>query len=68
MTLTLTPSPISLWTAGIPCGVPGTFIITLGLSSVPNSRFASATVPSVSWARWGLTSSDAKPSAPPVRS
>ena len=64
----LTPSPMSRSTAGTPSGVPGTFTMTLGRSEAAKSRWASATVRSVSWARVGLTSSDAKPSAPSVAS
>ena len=68
VTLTLIPSEMSARKAGIPSGVAGTLIIALGLSSAANSRRASETVPAVSRARCGLTSSDAKPSAPPVES
>ena len=68
VTLTLIPLPIRSRIAGMPSGVAGTLIMTLGRSSVRNSRRAASIVPLVSCARCGLTSSEAKPSAPRVPS
>ena len=68
VTLTLIPLPIRFLIAGMPSGVAGTLIITLGRSSARNSRRAALIVPLVSCARCGLTSSEAKPSAPSVLS
>ncbi len=52
--------------AGRQAAVPGILIIALGRLSEAQSRRASATVPAASAARVGDTSSDTKPSRPPL--
>jgi hypothetical protein len=51
-----------------PSEVAGIFTIRFGRSTRAHSRSASATEPSVSWARRGETSSETNPSAPSVAS
>ena len=64
VTLTLTPADSTSVIAGIPAGVAGILIITLGRPSRCHSSSACAIVASVSCARFGETSTDTKPSAP----
>ena len=54
--LTFRPSAIRRRTALTPASVPGTLIMTLSRARSFQSRSASRTVPSVSWARAGGTS------------
>ncbi len=65
VTLTLIPLSSRASTAGSPSVVAGTLIMRLGLATRCQRRFASATVPAASWARWGDTSRLTKPSPPP---
>ena len=65
MTLTLTPCAVSARIAGIPSGVAGTLIMTLGRPTRCARRSPSATVCSVSAASSGSTSSETRPSTPP---
>ena len=58
------PAPIKSSIAGMPGAVAGTLIMRLALFTARHSRLASATVPAVSWARWGDTSRLTKPSPP----
>lgn len=65
VTLMLIPDAISVRIAGMPAGVAGTLIIRFGRPTAAWSRFASATVPAVSCASFGDTSSEMNPSRPP---
>ena len=56
VTLTLMPSPINCWMAGMPSPVAGTLIITFGRATAFHNRRASSRVPCVSCARVGETS------------
>ena len=56
--LTLIPSVRRVRMAGRPAGVAGTLIITLGRATDFQSRRASSSVPAVSLARSGATSSE----------
>jgi hypothetical protein len=66
VTLTLMPSASTRVIAGRPSGVAGILIIRLGRSTVFHRSTASVTVASVSWALPGSTSSETRPSLPPV--
>jgi hypothetical protein len=58
------PAAIDSSIAGRPSLVAGIFTNRFGRSTSFDSRFASAVVPSVSWARFGSTSSETQPSLP----
>ncbi len=64
--LTLTPWAVSARTAGIPSGVAGTLIITFGRPTSLARRTPSCTVLSVFVASSGSTSSETRPSTPPL--
>ena len=66
--LILIPSMRQRSMARQPSRVPGILIIAFGRFTACQSRRASITDPSVSRARSGATSSDTKPSRPPVES
>ncbi len=66
MTFTLTPSASARVIAGRPASVAGILTSRLGRSTVFHRSSAWATVASVSWASRGSTSSDTRPSTPPV--
>ena len=62
--LTLIPSVNRPSIADHPSRVPGTLIMTFGRATAAHRRRASATVPAVSRASVGDTSSEMNPSAP----
>ena len=62
------PSAMRRRIAGSPSIVAGTFTSRLGRSIRFTHSRASATVPSVSWASVGVTSTDTNPSRPSVLS
>ena len=62
------PAAMQRAIAGRPSAVPGILIIALGRSSERQSRSASWIVASVSFASVGETSSETRPSAPPLAS
>ena len=64
VTLTLTPLAVSARIAGMPSGVAGTLIMTLGRPTSAASRSPSDTVLSVAVASSGSTSSEIRPSTP----
>ena len=66
VTLTLTPSASARVIAGSPASVAGILTSRLGRSTAFHRSSACATVPSVSRASPGSTSSDTRPSTPPV--
>jgi hypothetical protein len=66
--LTLSPSAVAWRMAGMPSGVAGILMKTLGRAARRLRRRASLSVPSVSRARYGDTSRLTKPSAPWVSS
>ena len=65
VTLTLIPSYNACSIAGTPSGVPGILIITFGRSTRFQNERTCSSVPSVSCARSGATSSETNPSRPP---
>jgi hypothetical protein len=66
VTLTLMPSPIIRRMAGRPSIVAGILIITLGRSTRRRSSRAADSVPAVSRAKVGETSTETNPSRPSV--
>jgi hypothetical protein len=64
----LRPSAIIAWMAGTPSAVAGILTNRFGWSMRWCSRRAAAMVASVSWASSGATSTDTKPSPPPLAS
>ena len=66
--LMLRPSAIIAWMAGTPSAVAGIFTKRLGSSMRAWSRRAAAIVAGVSRASSGATSTDTKPSVPPLAS
>ena len=68
VTLTLIPSARQAVIAGSPARVAGILMNRLGLSTIHYSALASATVLRVSPASRGSTSSETRPSSPPVAS
>ena len=66
VTLTLTPRAVRARIAGMPSGVAGTLIITFGRPTSAARRRPSATVLSVAVASSGSTSSEMRPSTPPL--
>ncbi len=68
VTLTLIPSEMHCVIAGSPSGVAGILISRFGRSTIHHSARASAMDLAVSLASRGSTSSETRPSRPPVRS
>ena len=68
VTFTLMPSAVTAVIAGRPARVAGILMRTFGRSTSAYICLACAMVASVSWARRGSTSMEARPSTPPVRS
>ena len=68
VTLTLIPSDRHCVIAGSPAGVAGILMSRFGRFTIHHSARASAMVLAVSPASLGSTSSDTRPSRPPVRS